>query len=55
VKRKRFSKKQYGKTAERRGERIREMRNMMTASAGMVEFRNDTQRRDFGRSQERKW
>jgi hypothetical protein len=35
VKGKRFSKKQYGRTAEVRGERIREMRAMATASDGM--------------------
>jgi hypothetical protein len=36
VKRKRFSKRQYGRTAERRGERVREeMRAMKIANGGM--------------------
>lgn len=41
---KRLSKRHYGRTAERRVERVREMRAMMIAGGGM-EFRNDTQRR----------
>jgi hypothetical protein len=55
VKRKRFSKRQYGRTAERRGETEREMRAMMIASGGMGEFRNDTQRKEIRRGPERKW
>jgi hypothetical protein len=45
VKRKRFSKRQYGRTAERRGETAREMRTMTIASGGMGDLRNDTQER----------
>jgi hypothetical protein len=49
VKRKRFSKRQYGRTAERRSEKVREMRAMMIASGGMAEFRNDTERKKIRR------
>jgi hypothetical protein len=54
MKRKRFSKRQYGMTAERRGERVRETRAMMVASGGMGEFRNNTERKEITRGQERK-
>jgi hypothetical protein len=55
AKRKRFSKGQYGRPAERRGERVREMRAMTIASGRMGKFRNENQRREIRRGQERKW
>jgi hypothetical protein len=55
VKRKRFSKRQYRRTAERRGETVRGMRTIMIASAGIGEFKNDTQRSEIRRGQESKW
>jgi hypothetical protein len=54
VKRKRFSKRQYGRTAERRDERVREMRAMLIASGEIGEFRNNTQRKEIRRGLDRK-
>jgi hypothetical protein len=42
-------------TAERRGERVSDMRAIIKASGGMGEFRNDTQRSEIRRGQMRKW
>jgi hypothetical protein len=39
---KRFSKRQYERIAERRSEKVRELRAMTIASGGMGEFRTDT-------------
>jgi hypothetical protein len=51
----RFSKRKYGRRAERTGESLREMRAMMVESGGIGEFRKDTQRKEIIRGQKRKW